>query len=219
MKKEQKALAKYLIVTAMIDLCSFYYVAGYFAKFLINHVTGTSSDGFKLAMGLTNLTFYLLFIAAFVFFYKKIVGCIDKMITATFYLWGVFILSNPVISQLVLKSMTQAAIQTQTLSVHADRAAGWALHAVVICSYMACTVITGCYLRQIKFIILAALLLYVYFGGWYDSLIGQGEVMELHNFIKFGNMLITGLMLLLPTYQNHVLRENPLGLFDTSDIG
>lgn len=71
MKKEQKALAKYLIVTAMIDLCSFYYVAGYFAKFLINHVTGTSSDGFKLAMGLTNLTFYLLFIAAFVFFYKK----------------------------------------------------------------------------------------------------------------------------------------------------
>ena len=95
MKKEQKALAKYLIVTAMIDLCSFYYVAGYFAKFLINHVTGTSSDGFKLAMGLTNLTFYLLFIAAFVFFYKKIVGCIDKMITATFYLWGVLILSNP----------------------------------------------------------------------------------------------------------------------------
>lgn len=194
---EKKTLASYLIVTAIVDLCSFFYIAGYITLFLIQ-ITGFSSDGYRLAVGLANLVMYLLFITVFIYFLRKIVRCNNHSIKTTFYLWSIFILAEPVISRLVLKALTQAAMQTQTVSISADRAGGWAVYAMIICFYVLCAVLTSCYMRQIRYVVLAALLSIIYFHGWYASLINQSEVIDLHNFVKLGFIALTGLLILLP---------------------
>ncbi len=74
---------------------------------------------------------------------------------------------------------------------------------LIIAVHIICMVLTACYLKQIRYGVVAIMLGIVYFIGWKDSLLSLTIDIALYNNIRLSTVVLTGLMILIPMQRSN----------------